>query len=182
MSKSPQEEVKERVWKTLTLGLDPENDELGCIDDIKDNVSYAIDVAIFETANAILNDIEKADDSLNRGILNWFKMTWLVPVRDPELTVPDVSMPDWIEETPTGKKAAKKAKEIVQSIEEHQKQMKEKTEKFVQLIEGMRISNRGNVGIGSGKSKRKHSSIEGQKKQAKEKIEYEKRFRRRAYE
>ena len=135
MSENPQKEVKERVWKLITAGLDPENDVCGCIDDIKDNTSYAIDVAIYETAKAILNDIEKADDSLNRGILGWFKLTWLVPVPDPEPNVPDVSMPDWIEETPTGKKATEEANEIFQSIE------------------GMRISNRGNVGIGSGKRK-----------------------------
>lgn len=120
----PQEIVKERVWKVLTAGLDPD-DIRGCIDDIKDNTSYAIDVAIFETANAIFEDIWGAAciDCHNKVKVRRYhdiKKKWLVPVPEPEPDVLDVSVPDWIYETPIGKKAAKDADMIVQSIKEHQ--------------------------------------------------------------
>ncbi|MDD5454048.1 MAG: hypothetical protein PHW62_00910 [Candidatus Ratteibacteria bacterium] len=71
--------VKERVWDTLTSGLDPEDDPCGDIDDIKDNTSYAIDITIYETAKSILEDIEKADDPKNNAILVRLKKRWLVP-------------------------------------------------------------------------------------------------------
>jgi len=132
-SGNPQKNVKERVWKSLTDGLDPENDPMGCIDDLKDNTSYAIDLAVFETATAILEDIEKADEPQNHAILVKLQKKWLVPVPDPEPPeigtctasdftkgLPEISVPDWMWNTPRGKKIAKEAKEIVQSIEEHQ--------------------------------------------------------------
>lgn len=113
-------EVKERVWKALTAGLDSEHDPCGYIDDIKDNTSYAIDIAIFETAAAILHDIEKADEPQNRAVLVWLKKKWLVPVPKPELNIPEILVPDWIYETPAGKWAAKEADEIVMSFIKHQ--------------------------------------------------------------
>ncbi len=123
-----QKDVKIRVWNKLTAGLDPENDLCGNIDDIKDNTSYAIDIAVFETASAILNDIEKADELNGHAVLVWLKKKWLIPVPDPEPTeigtcnVSDmeITMPDWVYETPIGKKAAKEADKIVRSIKEHQ--------------------------------------------------------------
>lgn len=136
----PQKQVKERVWNTLTVGLDPENDPCGNIDDIKDNTSYAIDVAIFETASAILNDIEKADELNGHAVLVWLKKKWLIPVPEPEPMdvgacqntdligeMPEVAiLPDFVWETPTGKKAAKEADKIIKSIENHQKKKKKK--------------------------------------------------------
>jgi len=125
-SENPYKNVKERVWTRLLTGLDPENDPCGNVDDIKDNTSFAIDVAVFETAAAILNDIEKADDFHNNAILVWLKKRWLVPVPEPEpleigtcnASEMEIVMPDWIYDTPTGKKAKADADEIVQSIKE----------------------------------------------------------------
>lgn len=125
---TPQRDVKVRVWDKLTVGLDPENDPCGNIADIEDNTSYAIDVAIYETADAIIKDIEKADDFHNNAILAKLKKKWLVPPVDPEPpeirtcsgSDIEIIMPDWIDETPTGKKAAKEADKIVRSIKKHQ--------------------------------------------------------------
>ncbi len=103
----PQEKIKEIVWNTLTAGLDPEDDPCGNIDDIKDNTSYAIDVSIFHTAEAILKDIEKIDDPKNHAILVWLKKRWLIPVPDPEpmeigtcASDIEIIFPDSIYETP----------------------------------------------------------------------------------
>jgi len=163
-SEKSQKKVKERVWKKLTAGLDPDNDPMECIDDIKDNTSYAIDVTIFETGRAIFKELwgDACIDCSSITKVRRFKSImhkWLVPVCKPEPNLPD-SMPVWIEDTPTVKEAAEEVDEIFASIE------------------GMRISNRGNVGIGSGKSKENHLPINEQKKQKQD----EKRIRGCAYE
>jgi hypothetical protein len=141
--KTPQQVIKERVWKHLTRGLDPENDECGCIDDIKDNTGYAIDVAILETARAVLEDLwgSQCIDCHSRAMVAKYKEVkkrWLVPVPDPEddgecdqcgvssvakamcLEKVNIIVPDEFYDTPIGKKSQEEAEKIMKSIEEHQ--------------------------------------------------------------
>lgn len=59
MKKSVKTQIKEAVWQDLTIGLDPECDNDGAIDDIKDNTGYAIDMTIKRTAQAIYDDVTK---------------------------------------------------------------------------------------------------------------------------
>jgi len=131
----PQKAVKERVFSTLTAGIDPDNDPCGNIDDIRDNNSYAIDVTMYETAKAIFDEFNEAAKALDFGVLARLKKKWLVPVRDPEPpeictcsvhdlvnNLPEISVPDFVMESPVGKKATREANRIIRSIEERQKQ------------------------------------------------------------
>lgn len=135
----PQKAVKEKVFSTLTVGIDPDNDPWGNYDDIRDNNSYAIDVTMYETAKAIFDEFDEAAKSFDFGVLARLKKNWLVPVRDPELLEigtcnasdlvkkrPQISVPDFVMESPTGKKATREADKIVRSIEERQKEKKRK--------------------------------------------------------
>lgn len=97
--KDPRREVKERMLKILISGLAPTDDPCGYIDNIDDidaDNSYAIDVAIHETVQAVFEDIWGAAciDCRSKVRVQRFKdikKKWLVPVRKPEPGVPDES-------------------------------------------------------------------------------------------